>query len=324
MPEQPYMKLYVSDYLGDTQHLSAEQHGAYMLLLMTMWQVGPLPTEDAKLARIARVDRRRWARISPDILAFFHVGEDGKLHQKRLDQERKIARQIRAKRTTASKARWSRNSLENQGQADANGYPNGMHYARVPDPDIDSSLRSESSSPSPPGSGDARGGGSRKGEKPERAPGADRALAAKAKREAVAADAVSTYNAAAAECGWTVCAKLTPKRRSALLARLDEVKGIDGWQAVVNRASTSAFLRGAGGSWKPDFDWFIRPDTPVKIMEGRYDDARRSARPTDPMADRAAERLRVVAAGFAQVARERGGGGAAVPPADDLEGDDVL
>lgn len=74
----PYMQLYVADYLGDTRHLTTEQHGAYLLLLMTMWRSdGVLPKDDAKLARIVGLTVARWKRISDDVMAFFDDCEGG-------------------------------------------------------------------------------------------------------------------------------------------------------------------------------------------------------------------------------------------------------
>lgn len=72
------MQLYVADYLGDTRHLTTEQHGAYLLLLMTMWRSdGVLSDEPAKLARIAGLTVARWKKISDDIMAFFTPCEGG-------------------------------------------------------------------------------------------------------------------------------------------------------------------------------------------------------------------------------------------------------
>jgi uncharacterized protein YdaU (DUF1376 family) len=67
MAALPYMPLFVADYLADTAHLTATQHGAYMMLIMNYWQRGgPLPDDDARLARIARVGPREWARMRGD------------------------------------------------------------------------------------------------------------------------------------------------------------------------------------------------------------------------------------------------------------------
>lgn len=87
----PFMQLYVADYLGDTRHLTTEQHGAYLLLLMTMWRSdGVLSDDPAKLARIAGLTVSRWKKISDDVLAFFTPCEGG-LTQRRLAAELTIA-----------------------------------------------------------------------------------------------------------------------------------------------------------------------------------------------------------------------------------------
>jgi uncharacterized protein YdaU (DUF1376 family) len=42
------MQLFVAEYLADTMHLNAIQHGGYLLLLMNYWQRGKaLPNNDS-------------------------------------------------------------------------------------------------------------------------------------------------------------------------------------------------------------------------------------------------------------------------------------
>ncbi|MBC6981411.1 DUF1376 domain-containing protein [Caulobacter sp. 17J80-11] len=87
MSAPPYMPLYVADYLGDTRHLTTEQHGAYVLLLMALWRGGGrLPAEPARLARLAGLSTARWARTAGEVTAFFTV-EDGELTHPRLVAE---------------------------------------------------------------------------------------------------------------------------------------------------------------------------------------------------------------------------------------------
>lgn len=83
----PYMPLFVSDYLSHTAHLSAAEHGAYMLLIMNYWQrEKPLPADPRKLARIARMSDAEWAEASESLSEFFQE-VDGEWVHKRIEEE---------------------------------------------------------------------------------------------------------------------------------------------------------------------------------------------------------------------------------------------
>jgi len=130
----PYMQLYVADYLGDTQHLTTEQHGAYMLLLMTMWrQGGSLPEDDRMLARVARVSARRWHLIRAEVMAFFDV-EDGKVTQKRLVEEYQKAVSKSEKRSVCGKLGGDAKALKDRGLASAKAKQKPQHSSE-PEPD---------------------------------------------------------------------------------------------------------------------------------------------------------------------------------------------
>jgi len=112
MSAPPFMQLYVADYLGDTRHLSTEQHGAYLLLLMTMWRAGgSLPNDPKKLARIAGCGPARWEKICDDVMAFFEVGRD-EIVSARLSQELEKASQKSQKRSEAGAKGGSAKSLK--------------------------------------------------------------------------------------------------------------------------------------------------------------------------------------------------------------------
>lgn len=83
----PFMPFYVAEYLADAAHLSTLEHGAYMLLIMNYWQrAEPLPDNDRKLARLARLTDEQWASIREDMAEFFDVS-DGIWSHKRIDHE---------------------------------------------------------------------------------------------------------------------------------------------------------------------------------------------------------------------------------------------
>jgi uncharacterized protein YdaU (DUF1376 family) len=94
---RPWMPFYVGDYLGDTEHLSTVQHGAYCLLLFSYWRRGCLPDDDQQLANITRLSMEEWLAQKPALQAFFH---DGWTH-KRMEYELHRTADLRAKRAAA-------------------------------------------------------------------------------------------------------------------------------------------------------------------------------------------------------------------------------
>ena len=65
-------------------------------------------------------------------------------------------------------------------------------------------------------------------------------------------------------------AKLTPERERAIKARLKEFNH-DEFITAFKKAEASAFLKGANGGWKANFDFIMRAGSMVKILEGQYD-----------------------------------------------------
>lgn len=102
MTARPWMPLYIADYLADTQHLDATEHGAYLLLLMHCWQHLHVQNDMQTLRRIARVSTRKWNRTWSIIGRFFETDPDGYLVQKRLAAELRRASDLSNKRKDAA------------------------------------------------------------------------------------------------------------------------------------------------------------------------------------------------------------------------------
>jgi uncharacterized protein YdaU (DUF1376 family) len=99
----PYMPMYWGDYLGDTQHLTAIEHGGYLLLIAHYWRTGGIPSDPVKLARICRMSNREWTRHGDTILEFFSDGKHG-----RIDRELQKVCEKTAKMRNAAETRWNR------------------------------------------------------------------------------------------------------------------------------------------------------------------------------------------------------------------------
>lgn len=113
-----WMPLYIGDYLADTQLLTTEQHGAYLLLIMAYWKNGgAIPNDDAVLAKVCGLSLRRFKSQKKTLLNFFKVSEN-ELLMPRIDEEIKKAEKAhkaaKARGAAGAAARWGDTSSNAQ------------------------------------------------------------------------------------------------------------------------------------------------------------------------------------------------------------------
>lgn len=101
-------------------------------------------------------------------------------------------------------------------------------------------------------------------------PSPDQSAACAAKRGGTAdqiAEVVDAWNAIE---GVRRCMKVEGPRLKAIKARLAKPWWRDNWRDGIDRVARSLCCRGQ--KWKADFDWFVREQTLVKILEGSFDE----------------------------------------------------
>lgn len=124
MSAPDWMPLYIGDYLADTGHLSAAEHGAYLLLIMHYWRNGSIPTAIEQQARVVRMTPADWAVMRETIASFF----DADWKHGRIEHELTRARDKMDKRSRAGKAGASAryNRTAENGQSDAGAMANAQ------------------------------------------------------------------------------------------------------------------------------------------------------------------------------------------------------
>ena len=81
------MRLFPADYLADTQHLTTEEHGAYLLLMMNYWQRGkPLDNSNNRLAHVCGMSIEQWIEVQKVLQEFFIIVDETWFHS-RIDSD---------------------------------------------------------------------------------------------------------------------------------------------------------------------------------------------------------------------------------------------
>ena len=118
MPD--WMAFNVDDYVSNTLHLTARQHGGYILLICAAWKAkGYLPGSDASLMAIAKLQPREWKEDGPVLKAFLTRSGEEWVHE-RVEFEWSAAQSI-----IDAKSRAGKEGARKRWHGRANGKPNG-------------------------------------------------------------------------------------------------------------------------------------------------------------------------------------------------------
>ncbi len=97
--------------------------------------------------------------------------------------------------------------------------------------------------------------------------------AAKKKSPPPAESLMKAWNTVAEARGLVPCQVMGAKRRAALHARWKEAFWREHYAEALERLRAIRWVRGENDrKWRADVEWFLRPDTVTKLLEGGYDD----------------------------------------------------
>lgn len=233
----------IGDYAAATRHLSFVEDAAYRRLLDRYYQdEKPLPAEMDSCFRLCGARTKEERRAVANVLGEFFILEADGYHQNRADREIEVY-QAKAK------------------AARENGTKGGRPVNREKTKTVSAQVRSEKAttphSPLPTNN-----------EEEEMPNG----IVASATAED-ATRAFWMFNDSAKRTGWPAVQKLDPDRKKAMLARLKDVGGVEGFAIALGKAEASEFLT---TGW-PNFnlDWMLKPKNFRKLMEGNYDNRHR-------------------------------------------------
>ncbi len=134
MAEMPFFPLATDAFLADTDHLTDEECGRYMRLLIALWRAPGqrLPNQDEWLARkFKRTVERVLAELRP-LIAEFCQSDGNWITHKRVSKEYARAKKNIAQRRDAANTRWLKKKDESERIAKSYGSRNAPTLIPTP------------------------------------------------------------------------------------------------------------------------------------------------------------------------------------------------
>ena len=119
MAEFPALPLFTDSLIADTDHLSHEEFGAYMRILILIWRSPEcrIPVAYAWLMRKLRCKDKEFNELFKPLFSEFLTSDGAFYTQKRLFKEFTYQRNMRLKNRGAAKSRWNKEKMVDSGNA---------------------------------------------------------------------------------------------------------------------------------------------------------------------------------------------------------------
>jgi hypothetical protein len=106
-------------------------------------------------------------------------------------------------------------------------------------------------------------------------------------RHAIDNEVFDGWNEMAREAGLPLAVKLSLVRAKAIRRNAADAFWLQNWRKALQAISESSFCRGeVGDGWRATFDWFLKAETVLNSIEGKYANRNRpAARKIDPTPD---------------------------------------
>ena len=110
MAKFPHLPLWTDAYMADTLHLTHEEHGLYLMLLMTIWRSPDckIPNDLEWVKRRLRATDQQMENLVKNLLDEFFTTTGNHITQKRLKEEYEYVRKKAKKNSVSAKSRWQK------------------------------------------------------------------------------------------------------------------------------------------------------------------------------------------------------------------------
>jgi uncharacterized protein YdaU (DUF1376 family) len=113
MAKFPHLPLWTDAYMADTLHLTHEEHGLYLMLLMTIWRSPDckIPNDMDWIKRRLRATDEQMENLVKRLIDDFFTTTGNHITQKRLKEEYEYVRKKAKKNSVSAKSRWNKEKV---------------------------------------------------------------------------------------------------------------------------------------------------------------------------------------------------------------------